>query len=111
MAWLAAYKSEVLELEADLDEAVATCDDALGALGWVVTEREDGRVSAYEEPSGLSCRTTPSTLEVLFEAWSARRTAVTVKLSAPGIGPVPARRAQRQMDALARRFRRPAAAP
>jgi len=104
MAWLAADRSEIVELDVDLEEAVAACDDALSALGWVITGREEGRVSAYEDPIGLSCNTTPSSLEIQLNPWSVDRTAVTIELSAPGIGPAPARRAERQVQALAARI-------
>lgn len=104
MGLLAADRAEIIELDVGSDEAVAACGSALAMLGWEISDRTEGHLSAYEDPAMLRCRTTPSLLEILLTPWSAHRTAVTVSVSAPGIGPAPARRAQRQVDALARRI-------
>lgn len=102
---LTAKRVEIVELELGHDEATAACDAALQALGWEVSKRVGGRIHAREDPAGLNCRTTPSWLEAEVHAFSPERTAVTIELSAPGIGAIPARRAQRQADALSRRIR------
>lgn len=99
-----AKRVEIVELEVGGDEAAAACREALRALGWEVSEKVGGRICAREDPTGLGCRTTPSWLELEIHTWSPGQTAVTINVSAPGIGSIPARRAQRQTDALSRRL-------
>lgn len=101
---LAAERVEIVDLETDCDGAERACAAAIRRLGWMPREAEPGMIAAHEDVVRLNCRTTPSCLQIELSSLDESLTAVTIKITAPGIGPVPARRASRQADALARRI-------
>lgn len=93
-----------VDLEVGSDAALAACRTALARLGWEVSSESGGHLDAREDPTRLSCRTTPSVLEVEIEAPTAGRTVVALSIKAPGFGRTPAGRAERQLEALTRRL-------
>ncbi|MGZ5356471.1 MAG: hypothetical protein ACXWE8_08925 [Solirubrobacterales bacterium] len=92
--------SELIELEVGAEEALATCRAALESSGWEITEETAGELRAREEAWRLDCRTSPSRMEVCaLDAGDA--TTLSVRVSAPGIGPIPGPgRLRRQVNAL-----------
>lgn len=104
MSLLSVERTTVLDLEVEPDAAMAACRAALVRLGWEVSGEDDGHLHADEDFSRLNCRTSPSVAELEFATLAPDHTVVTVTISAPGIGPVPAVRAQRQLEALTLRI-------
>jgi hypothetical protein len=92
--------SELIELQVSPDEAVATCRAALESSGWEITAETEGELRAREEAWRLDCHTSPSQLEVTVLDTGAAST-LSVKATAPGIGPIPGPgRLRRQIAAL-----------
>jgi len=97
--------AELIELDVGTDEAIAACRAALEQSGWEVTEAADGALRAREELWRLDCRTSPSTLEVDALETGELTTTLSVKATAPGIGPIPGPgRLRRQLAALRARI-------
>jgi len=100
------HHSEAIDLEVPGNEAERACRGALSALGWVVSEAQAGELRAFEDPAHLNCRTSPSKVEITIHDLEAGHTAVVIKATAPGIGPIPGpARVKRQIAALERRIR------
>jgi hypothetical protein len=90
------------------DAATTACRSAMARLGWEVSSESGGHLDAREDPTRLSCRTTPSALDLEIESPSPNRTVVSLTIKAPGFGRIPAGRAERQLAALTRRISKPA---
>ncbi len=98
--------SEIIPLEVGRDEAVTASREALTVLGWKIVGGAEDRLLAREDLVGLNCRTSPSRVEIAFDAPERDRTVLTINASAPGIGAIPsARRIKRQTEALQSRIR------
>jgi hypothetical protein len=100
----AAERELTIAVDAGWDQAGSACRAALSELGWIVSSDRGALVEACENPIGLGCRTTPSTLKIELVAAARDETVVKLSGSAPGIGRSPARRLGRQLAALARRL-------
>ena len=97
--------AELIELDVGTEEAIATCRAALEGSGWEITEAAAGCLRAREEPWRLDCHTSPSKLEVDALEIGASTTTLSVKATAPGIGPLPGPgRLRRQVAALRARI-------
>ncbi len=102
--------SEIIHLEVGRDEAVTATREALTALGWEIVGGAEGRLLAREDPVRLNCRTSPSRVEIAFDAWERDRTVLTINASAPGIGAIPsARRIKSRPERSSAGFAKPAA--
>ena len=92
--------SELIELEVSAEEALAACRAALESSGWEITDETGGELRAREEAWRLDCRTSPSRIEV-WALDTGDATTLSIRASAPGIGPIPGPgRLRRQVNAL-----------
>ena len=101
---MSAERNARVDLEVGGDAATAACRGALARLGWEVSSEAGGHLAAREDPTRLSCRTSPSVLDLEIESPAAGRTVVSLSIKAPGFGSIPAGRAERQLEALMRRI-------
>lgn len=101
---MSAERNGRVDLDVGSDAATAACHAALTRLGWEVSSEADGHLAAREDPTRLSCRTTPSVLDLEIESLAPDRTVVSLNIKAPGFGRIPAGRADRQLAALTRRI-------
>jgi hypothetical protein len=98
--------AETIRVDAGAKPVEAACREALPALGWETTSEAPGRIEAREDVALLSCRTSPSQVEISLEPDGVRRTVVTIAAKAPGMGPIPGpKRLRVQVAALQRRIR------
>ena len=102
---LTAERQRTLDLEVGPEEAMEACREALDHLGWEISEEEPGHLHGYEDFTRLNCRTSPSIVDLEVVAPDYDHTFVAINISAPGIGPVPKGRAERQLEALTRHIR------
>lgn len=96
--------SELIELDVGPEEALAACRAALESSGWEITAESGDELRAREEAWRLDCHTSPSRLKIeLLDTGGA--TTLSVKATAPGIGPIPGPgRLRRQLAALRARI-------
>lgn len=97
---------EVIEVAAAEGEALEACRTALLSSGWEIAGSAEGGIRAHEDVTRLDCRTSPTELEITVLDVPEDTTALSVRATAPGVGPIPGpARLRRQVATLGERIR------
>jgi hypothetical protein len=92
-----------LHLELPPGEVAEIAERVVAALGWELSEEEEGQLVVDEDMTKLHCHCSPLRAELELHSAPERGTRLLVEGRVPGWGPVASQHVRRQTDLLTRR--------